>query len=124
MPAETRRRWIAGRGYNRAAVALANKNTRVIQVLLSSDALYRSRTHDYMRHATITLFATLDIATRSVVGEMHRRHRNTGFLRTSRPTFRRWLGHPSSTTQRRRFGDANLIKKRLDETCATTFNVR
>ena len=33
---------IARRGYNRAAVALANKNARVIQVLLSSDTTYRS----------------------------------------------------------------------------------
>lgn len=32
---------IARRGYNRAAVALANKNARVIQVLLSSDTPYR-----------------------------------------------------------------------------------
>ena len=32
---------IARRGYNRAAVALANKNTRVIQALLSSDKPYR-----------------------------------------------------------------------------------
>jgi transposase len=32
---------IARRGYNRAAVALANKNARVIQALLSSDAPYR-----------------------------------------------------------------------------------
>ena len=38
---------IARRGYNRAAVALANKNARVIQALLSSDTPYRSsaRTH-------------------------------------------------------------------------------
>jgi transposase len=32
---------IARRGYNRAAVALANKNARVIQALLSSDPPYR-----------------------------------------------------------------------------------
>ncbi|WP_213956804.1 MULTISPECIES: IS110 family transposase [unclassified Variovorax] len=32
---------IARRGYNRAAVALANKNARVIQALLSSDTPYR-----------------------------------------------------------------------------------
>ena len=32
---------IARRGYNRAAVALANKNARVIQALLSKDAPYR-----------------------------------------------------------------------------------
>jgi transposase len=33
---------IARRGYNRAAVALANKNARIIQALLSSDTPYRS----------------------------------------------------------------------------------
>ena len=32
---------VARRGYNRAAVALANKNARVIQALLSSDTPYR-----------------------------------------------------------------------------------
>jgi transposase len=43
---DVRSRWlqelIARRGYNRAAVALANKNARIIQVLLSSDASYRA----------------------------------------------------------------------------------
>jgi transposase len=38
------------------------------------------RTHDYMRHGTTTLFAALDIATGSVIGEMHRRHRSAEFL--------------------------------------------
>jgi len=33
---------IARRGYNRAAVALANKNARMIKALLSSDTPYRS----------------------------------------------------------------------------------
>ncbi|NYE64242.1 transposase [Duganella sp. 1224] len=44
--ADARSRWlqdlIARRGYNRAAVALANKNARVIQVLLSGTENYRS----------------------------------------------------------------------------------
>jgi len=39
------------------------------------------RTHDYMRHGTTTLFAALDIATGSVIGELHRRHRSTEFLK-------------------------------------------
>lgn len=43
---DERSRWlqelIARRGYNRAAVALANKNARVIQVLLSSEQPYRT----------------------------------------------------------------------------------
>ena len=42
---DARSRWlqelVARRGYNRAAVALANKNARVIQVLLSSEDVYR-----------------------------------------------------------------------------------
>jgi transposase len=43
---DARSRWVqdlvARRGYNRAAVALANKNARVIQALLSTDEPYRS----------------------------------------------------------------------------------
>lgn len=39
------------------------------------------RTHDYMRHGTTTLFAALDIATGEVIGELHRRHRSSEFLR-------------------------------------------
>lgn len=35
------------------------------------------RTHDYERHGTTTLFAALDIATGSVIGDLHRRHRST-----------------------------------------------
>ena len=42
---DARSRWlqelIARRGYNRAAVALANKNARVIQALLSSEEIYQ-----------------------------------------------------------------------------------
>ena len=38
------------------------------------------RTHDYVRHGTTTLFAALDVATGSVIGEMHRRHRGSEFL--------------------------------------------
>lgn len=42
---DPRSRWlrelVARRGYNRAAVALANKNARIIQVLLSSESTYR-----------------------------------------------------------------------------------
>ena len=39
------------------------------------------RTHDYMRHGTTTLFAALDIATGEVIGEVHRRHRSSEFLK-------------------------------------------
>lgn len=39
-----------------------------------------TRTHDYVRHGTTTLFAALDIATGEVIGRLHRRHRATEFL--------------------------------------------
>jgi hypothetical protein len=39
------------------------------------------RTHDYERHGTTTLFAALDIATGEVIGQLHRRHRSTEFLK-------------------------------------------
>ncbi len=39
------------------------------------------RTHDYMQHGTTTLFAALDIATGKVIGETHRRHLSSEFLR-------------------------------------------
>src|SRR5664279_2057434 len=39
------------------------------------------RTHDYERHGTTTLFAALDIATGQVIGETHRRHRSSEFLK-------------------------------------------
>jgi len=39
------------------------------------------RTHDYERHGTTTLFAALDIATGRVIGEVHRRHRASEFLK-------------------------------------------
>src|SRR3954451_14162005 len=39
------------------------------------------QTHDYIRHATTSLFAALDIATGKVIGSCHRRHRHQEFLR-------------------------------------------
>ena len=38
-------------------------------------------THDYKRHGTTTLFAALDLATGSVIGESYRRHRHQEFLK-------------------------------------------
>lgn len=38
------------------------------------------RTHDYVRHGTTTLFAALDVASGTVIGELHRRHRGKEFL--------------------------------------------
>ena len=37
------------------------------------------RTHDYKRHGTTSLFAALDVATGTVIGELHRRHRSVEF---------------------------------------------
>ena len=39
------------------------------------------RSHDYVRHGTTTLFAALDLATGKVIGELHRRHRASEFLK-------------------------------------------
>ncbi|MGH7411550.1 MAG: IS630 family transposase [Candidatus Methylomirabilis sp.] len=39
------------------------------------------RTHDYRRHGITSLFAALDIATGTVVGECYARHRHQEFLR-------------------------------------------
>jgi transposase len=39
------------------------------------------RSHDYVRHGTTTLFAALDLATGKVIGELHRRHRSSEFLK-------------------------------------------
>jgi transposase len=37
------------------------------------------RTPDYKRHGTTSLFAALDVATGTVIGELHRRHRSVEF---------------------------------------------
>lgn len=37
------------------------------------------RTHDYVRHGTVSLFAALDVATGKVIGQTHRRHRAIEF---------------------------------------------
>lgn len=39
-----------------------------------------TRTHDYTRHGTTSLFAALDVATGEVIGRLKRRHRSTEFL--------------------------------------------
>ena len=39
------------------------------------------RTHDYVRHGTTSLFAALDVATGTIIGQCHRRHRHQEFLR-------------------------------------------
>ena len=42
--------------------------------------LPESRTHDYRRYGTTTLFAALDVATGQVIGKLKRRHRSTEFI--------------------------------------------
>lgn len=39
-----------------------------------------TRTHDYKRHGTTSLFAALDVATGKVIGQLKRRHRGAEFL--------------------------------------------
>jgi transposase len=53
---------------------------RTQPVLPLAPGLPERRTHDYVRHGTTTLFAALDLATGSVIGELHRRHRSKEFL--------------------------------------------
>lgn len=54
---------------------------RTQPILPLAPGIPERRTHDYMRHGTTTLFAALDIATGEVIGELHRRHRSTEFLK-------------------------------------------
>lgn len=52
---------------------------RTQPILPMRSGLPERRTHDYERHGTTSLFATLDVATGKVIGEMHRRHRAIEF---------------------------------------------
>ena len=54
---------------------------RTQPILPMAPGLPERRTHDYLRHGTTTLFAALDIATGKVIGQLHRRHRATEFLK-------------------------------------------
>lgn len=45
-----------------------------------SFGLPSTRTHDYRRHGTTSLFAALDVATGRVIGQLKRRHRGVEFL--------------------------------------------
>ena len=57
---------------------------RTQPMLPLAPGLPERRTHDYMRHGTTTLFAALDVATGKVIGQTHRRHRSTEFLKLLR----------------------------------------
>jgi transposase len=52
---------------------------RSAPVLPMMPGMPERRTHDYIRHGITTLFAALDIATGTVIGSIHRRHRATEF---------------------------------------------
>jgi hypothetical protein len=54
---------------------------RTQPILPLAPGIAERRTHDYERDGTTTLFAALDIATGEVIGQLHRRHRGTEFLR-------------------------------------------
>jgi transposase len=54
---------------------------RTAPVLPLMPAAPGRQTHDYVRHATTSLFAALDLATGKVIGQTQRRHRHQEFLR-------------------------------------------
>ncbi|TDO37023.1 IS630 family transposase [Paractinoplanes brasiliensis] len=52
---------------------------RSAPVLPMMPGMPERRTHDYVRHGITTLFAALDVATGTVIGSIHRRHRAIEF---------------------------------------------
>ena len=52
---------------------------RTQPILPLAPGLAERRTHDYRRHGITSLFAAFNVATGSVIGETHRRHRSTEF---------------------------------------------
>ncbi|MGH7775896.1 MAG: IS630 family transposase [Acidimicrobiales bacterium] len=52
---------------------------RTQPVLPLAPGMAERRTHDYRRHGITSLFAAFNVATGSVIGETHRRHRSTEF---------------------------------------------
>jgi transposase len=54
---------------------------RTAPILPLRPGLPESRTHDYVRHGTTTLFAALEVATGKVVDACYHRHRHQEFLR-------------------------------------------
>src|SRR6186713_2447532 len=87
------KRWIASPGpsssakwiNHRSLMSARQSSTRPLDrtqpLLPLAPGIPERRTHDYARHGTTTLFAALDIATGEVIGELHRRHRSSEFLR-------------------------------------------
>src|SRR6185312_1864276 len=54
---------------------------RTQPILPLAPGVAERRTHDYMRHGTTTLFVALTPATGEVIGQLHRRHRSSEFLK-------------------------------------------
>jgi transposase len=54
---------------------------RTQPVLPMTPAQVERGTHDYVRNGTTSLFAALDVATGTVIGKCHRRHRHQEFLK-------------------------------------------
>jgi transposase len=52
-----------------------------------------TRTHDYTRHGTMTLFAALDVKTGRILGQCSKRHRHQEFLRFLDKSDRETLAH-------------------------------
>ena len=75
------------------------------QPLLPLRPGYAARhTHDYRRHGTTSLFAALDVATGTVIGQCHARHRTRefrGFLEHDRGQRPLRFGRPSGPRQLR-----------------------
>lgn len=71
---------------DKALVLCVDENTqiqaldRTQPMLPMTYGLPETRTHDYVRHGTTTLFAALDVATGKVIGKLKRRHRSEDFI--------------------------------------------
>ncbi len=71
---------------DRALVLCVDENSQIQALDLTQPGLPltfgkpSTRTHDYKRHGTTSLFAALDVATGKVIGQLKRRHRSVEFL--------------------------------------------
>jgi transposase len=71
----------------RAVVLCVDEKTQVQAldrsqpVLPMMPGMPERRTHDYARHGTTSLFAAFNVADGTVIGELHRRHRATEYLK-------------------------------------------
>jgi transposase len=81
---------VAGLYHNppeRAVVLCVDEKTQVQAldrsqpVLPMMPGMPERRTHDYARHGTTSLFAAFNVADGTVIGELHRKHRATEYLK-------------------------------------------